>query len=482
MVTGDFNGDGKPDVAAGFQTPASGSGGGGVSVLLGNGDGTLRPAVNYPVGNFSVLGMAKGDFNGDGKLDIAAAVGGASFNYFTAGALQILLGNGDGTFKNAAPIQVGSPAGTPVSLAAADVNRDGKLDLVAVVESTNLTPSVVVFLGNGDGTFRQSPAITTIQYQDTALAIADVNGDGIPDVIAAAAESAYLLGNGDGTFQAPVYFSSSPDPTAFDVTDWNGNSVAGLAIATQRSVMAIQSGLNPAVSGLKISSVENAEGGASAIAPNTWVEIDGSALAPAGDSRIWQASDFVNNQLPTQLDGVSVTVNGKAAYVYYISPTQVNILTPPDALPSGTVPVVVTNNGSGSATFNAQAQSTSPSFFVYSGTGYVAALHANGSLIGPASLYPGSSTAAQPGETVELYANGFGPTSQAVVSGSESQGGTLSPMPDVTIGGVTATVTFAGLFQINVTVPSSVGNGDQPLTTTYNGQSTQSGVLITVQQ
>jgi uncharacterized protein (TIGR03437 family) len=164
----------------------------------------------------------------------------------------------------------------------------------------------------------------------------------------------------------------------------------------------------------------------------------------------------------------------------------VNILTPPDALPSGTVPVVVTNNGSVSAAFNAQAQSLSPSFFVYSGTPYVAALHANGSLIGPASLYPGSSTPAQPGETVELYANGFGPTSQAVVSGSESQGGTLSPLPDVTIGGVTATVTFAGLvspglFQINVTVPASVGNGDQQLTATYNGQSTQSGVLITVQ-
>jgi hypothetical protein len=203
IVTGDFNGDGKPDVAAGFQTPASGSGNGGVSVLLGNGDGTLRPAVNYPVGNFSVLAMATGDFSGDGKLDIAAAAGGASFNYFTSGALQILLGNGDGTFKNAPPIQVGSPAATPVSLAAADVNGDGKLDLVAVVEDADLTPSVVVLLGNGDGTFRQLPAITTIDYPDTAIAIADLNGDGIPDLIAAASESAYLLGNGDGTFQPP---------------------------------------------------------------------------------------------------------------------------------------------------------------------------------------------------------------------------------------------------------------------------------------
>ena len=78
--------------------------------------------------------------------------------------------------------------------------------------------------------------------------------------------------------------------------------------------------------------VANAEGESATIAPNTWVEIQGTGLAPAGDTRIWQASDFVNNQMPAKLDGVSVTVNGISAYVYYISPTQVNILTPPDSI------------------------------------------------------------------------------------------------------------------------------------------------------
>jgi uncharacterized protein (TIGR03437 family) len=159
----------------------------------------------------------------------------------------------------------------------------------------------------------------------------------------------------------------------------------------------------------------------------------------------------------------------------WTSVLQVNILIPPDALSSGTVQVVVTNNGGVSVAFNAQAQSISPSFFVYGGTQYVAAEHANGSLIGPTSLYPGSSTPAKPGETVELYANGFGPTSQALVSGSESQWGPLCPPPDVTIGGVTATVAFAGL------VSPGLFQIDQPLMATYNGQSTQSGVLITVQ-
>lgn len=99
----------------------------------------------------------------------------------------------------------------------------------------------------------------------------------------------------------------------------------------------------------------------------------------------WQSSDFANNNMPTQLDQVSATVNGKSAYVYYISPTQLNILTPPDTL-SGTVQVQVTNNGTPSASFSVEAQSLSPSFFVFNGGPYVAATHLNGSYLGPPTL------------------------------------------------------------------------------------------------
>jgi uncharacterized protein (TIGR03437 family) len=230
--------------------------------------------------------------------------------------------------------------------------------------------------------------------------------------------------------------------------------------------------------------VANAEGEGPTIAPNTWVEIKGTSLAPVGDSRIWQGADFLGGQMPTKLDSVSVTVNGKSAFVYYISLGQVNILTPPDSM-SGPVQVVVTNNGTVSAAFTAQAQTMSPSFFVFDAT-HVAATHADGSLLGPASLYPGSTTPAKPGETVVLYANGFGQTSTPVVSGSAMQSGTLSPLPLVTIGGVSATVQFAGLvapgqFQFNVIVPASLADGDQPIAATYNGLATQPGTLLTVQ-
>ena len=486
IVAADFNGDGNPDVAAAYQPAPNGGTTGGISVLLGNGDGTLQSAVNYPASNGqSTLSIVAGDFNGDGKLDLAAGTGGAN-----PGPVTIWFGKGDGTFTAGPATQAGSPAGNPVALAAADFNGDGKLDLAASVVS-NGSDSVVILLGNGDGTLRQMTPVAT-GAAGQAIAVTDLNGDGKPDVIigdcCGVSEGVYLLGNGDGSLQPAVAFSSGASVAGLAPAAWNADGIAGMAVAQRNgTVMAFESGLNPKFSGApQISSIENAAGGAPAIAPNTWIEIDGTALAPAGDSRPWQAADFVGGVLPAQLDGVEVTVNGLAAYVYYISPTQIDVLTPPNTLPSDSTQVSVVNNGSVSAAFNAEAQAVSPSFFVYGGTSYIAATHANGSLIGPSTLYPGASTPAKPGETIALYGNGFGPTSQAVAAGSETQGGTLSTLPVVTIGGVAAKVTFAGLvvpgeFQINVTVPS-LPDGDQPVDASYNSASTQNGVLITVHQ
>jgi uncharacterized protein (TIGR03437 family) len=228
--------------------------------------------------------------------------------------------------------------------------------------------------------------------------------------------------------------------------------------------------------GSVISSATTAGGESSVIAPNTWVEIKGVSLA-LPEVRTWQSSDFVNGQLPTELDGVSVTMNGERSYVYYIGLSQIDVLTPPDLAP-GAVQVVVTVATVASAPFASQAQALSPSLFVINGGPYVAAAHADGSLIG-------SNAPANPGETILLFANGFGPTNVPVVGGSVSQSGTLSPLPAVVIGGVNAVVSFAGLaapgeFQFNVVVPSSLGNGDQSIVATYGGQSTQMGTFITI--
>jgi uncharacterized protein (TIGR03437 family) len=223
------------------------------------------------------------------------------------------------------------------------------------------------------------------------------------------------------------------------------------------------------------------------IAPNIWTEIFGTGLSVGSDTRSWQGSDFLNGgtSMPTELDGVSVTVNGKPAFISYISPSQVNFLTPPGAM-QGPVSVVLSINGAPAVGFTEQAQATLPSFFLFGGGPYLAATHLNGSLVGPASLYPGLTTPAVPGETVVLYANGFGTTSIPVVSGSVTQSGTLSPFPAITIGGQPATVLYAGLaapgeFQFNVTVPASLANGDQQITATYGGLTTQLTAMITIQ-
>jgi uncharacterized protein (TIGR03437 family) len=167
-----------------------------------------------------------------------------------------------------------------------------------------------------------------------------------------------------------------------------------------------------------------------------------------------------------------------------LSPQQINVLAPPSLTP-GLVQVQVINNGAKSAPASVVAQSLSPTFFTFTGSEYVTAVHANGSLIGPTTLYPGYSTPAQAGETILLFANGFGPTSAAVVSGSAQQSGTLAVLPVVTIGGAQASVQFAGLispglYQFNVVVPALLASGDGSIAATYNGQSTQSGVLLTI--
>lgn len=242
---------------------------------------------------------------------------------------------------------------------------------------------------------------------------------------------------------------------------------------------------NPAFATPAISLVANAEGQNAIIAPNTWVEIQGVNLSPPGDSRIWQPSDFVNGEMPVALDGVSVTINGQNSYIWYISPTQINVLTPPEMI-VGSVKVVAANDGQVSAAFTAQAQQLSPSFFVFDGT-HVVGSHLNYTDLGPTTLYPGLTTPAQPGEEVILYANGFGPTSVPVVAGSPSQSGSLPALPVVMIGTTQANVLFAGLagpglYQFNVIVPLNTPNGDIPLTATYNGRTTQASVVITVQQ
>ena len=229
-----------------------------------------------------------------------------------------------------------------------------------------------------------------------------------------------------------------------------------------------------------ITSVYNNASGGAAIAPNTWITIAGTNLAP--DARLWGSADFVAGRMPTALDGVSVTINGHAAFVYYISPTQVNALAPLDGAVGNVQVSLSTSNGS-SAPVSVPQAAYAPSFFLFSGK-YVAATHANGNYLGPASLGTGFTPAA-PGEIVLLYANGFGEITPGIIPGAAAQAGMLPVNPVITIGGIKAAVQFAGaispgLYQFNVVVPANAASGDNPVTVTYQGATGPSNIFLSV--
>lgn len=249
--------------------------------------------------------------------------------------------------------------------------------------------------------------------------------------------------------------------------------------------------LSDVVGAANISSIRAAGGSGSDIAQNTWIEIKGSGLAPSdlgSNGLTWDtAPDFASGQMPTQLKEVSVKVNGKAAYVYFISPAQVNVLTPLDSF-LGSAQVQVTNGSQTSAPFTVNIKAAAPAFFLLGTTKYISARHVDGSLVGLASMSaPGYTfTPAQPGELISVYANGFGLPVGGLVDGSSTQTGELPALPVIQIGGEPATVTFAGLigpglYQFNVVVPPSAADGDNILTADYNGFTTPAGTLIPVQ-
>jgi hypothetical protein len=187
VAVGDFRGNGLMDVVTGNDDTANT-----VSVLLGKGDGTFATHVDYPVGS-APSGIAVGDFNGDGKLDIVVVYG------FNDARVAVLLGNGDGTFQAFKPTVAGFQGG---SIAVGDFNGDGKLD-VAVSDSDLAASGVDIMLGNGDGTF-QAPVTYTTAEDPRMVIVGDFNGDGKLDLATANADSetiSVLLGKGDGTFQ-----------------------------------------------------------------------------------------------------------------------------------------------------------------------------------------------------------------------------------------------------------------------------------------
>jgi uncharacterized protein (TIGR03437 family) len=233
IVVADFNGDGQPDLVVANQLSNS------VSVLLNNGAGIFQPARNFIAATCSgcrLTAVASGDFNGDGKPDLAVVASGA---LSAAGAVSILLGNGNGTFQ--APLTTASGNG-PVSLAVADFNADGVADLAVANQSSN---DISLLLGIGNGTFRPALNIAAgscAGCRPRFIVAADFNGDGRPDLAVAASGAAFargevlvLLGNGHGAFQTPLSFPAGDGPVSMAMGDFNADGNVDLAVANERT-------------------------------------------------------------------------------------------------------------------------------------------------------------------------------------------------------------------------------------------------------
>ena len=252
QAVGDFNGDGRADLVVANEISNT------VSVLLGNGDGAFQPRTDYATGA-TPWGVAVGDFNGDGKLDIAVANKGAD-------SISILLGNGDGTFQPRTDIAL---LLTPVALTVGDFNGDGKADIAVATENVS-NDSVTMMLGNGDGTF-QAPVTTNTDSAlvgtaglfgggQSSIASADFNGDGRLDLVVVNNKNSrvpvgrftlsFTEQNQAGTVSVLLRqrrrhvpgaqnFAASISPTSVAVGDFNGDGRPDFAVAGDSSVLSV---------------------------------------------------------------------------------------------------------------------------------------------------------------------------------------------------------------------------------------------------
>ena len=419
----------------------------------------------------AVLGSNLGSSAAAGAL-----VGGQTAQVALASPAQWDVAIPYGAAAGASTIQVGTSAGFPITLsqyAPALFSADGAGHGVVLAQRvlSGSTPSVSA----------SAPALPgdTLYIFATGLGAIDSNGrpnplptatlGGQPVTVVSAAAQSGSPGTYQVTIQVPV---STPAGTPALVLSIGGASSQSLTLPVALTVPVI-------------TDVENGASFLPGVTPNAWITIKGGLLASTTDT--W-ANAIVNGNLPSTLDNVTVKVGGQPAYIYYISPGQINAVAP--NIGAGPTTVTVTNSAGTTAAFNATAQIFAPAFFLWPG-GYAVATRTDYSLAVKNGTFPGATTVApKPGDVIILWGTGFGPTNPAAPVGVQIPPNSYPTANNVTvaIGGVPATVWgaalapgFAALYQVAIQIPLSLADGDYPVVATVGGVPSPNSALITVQ-
>ena len=503
-VAGPAPGDGGPATSAEIPFPTSVAVDKAGNVFIAN-VGAVRKVDTS--GNISTAVALSGVglvFDSAGNLYITDTNGTAIHKLSPGGVLSLVAGgafgfSGDGGLATQAAIAF--PSGVAVDAAGnvyfADKanNRVRKVDTAGIITTVAGSAGTPGFTGDGGpATSAKLGLNLTAAFQGVAvdsagnLYIADPRNNRVRIVNTAGIITTYA---GNGNIFQTAHGDGGPPAMAGLSTPYGVrvDSAGNIFIADTGDdiVRKVTGAATTGASGPTISAngVVNGASFQPGIAANSWVTIQGSGFATKTDD--WSNS-IVNGALPTSLDGVSVSMGGKPAYIYYISPGQLNVLAPD--VPAGPITVTVTTSGGTSAAFATTANAYGPAFFAWPGN-QVVATRTDYSYAVKAGTFAGATTvAAKPGDVIVLWATGFGPTNPAAPTGvavPNDQAYSTSFLPSITIDNMSAAVYGAalapgsvGLYQIAIQVPASLADGDWPIQASIDGVSSPAGTILSV--
>jgi uncharacterized protein (TIGR03437 family) len=490
VAGGDLNRDGKIDLVVDCPLGST------VSVFLGRGDGTFTSPTQFDKGLTSeteaVRSLIVADFNNDGVPDVIVTAGTVPSVGSITGQISLLLGTGNGALSS--PNVVRSQMFVEF-LVAADVNRDGNMDLVYdYLDATG--EHIDVQLGDGTGSFK-APARVLSTDGTGQLRVADIDGDGFPDIAVQGILTtsptiqswAVLLGLGDGSFVSALTVGVQGACTQpcrypsqdFNLEDVNGDRKADLLFGGSGTLAVA---LNITGSAPALAAVSNAASNLSgSISPGEIVVIFGTGLGP---TKLTAASVGSDGLFDPQLAGTTVQFNGTPSPMIYTSATQVAAVVP-YSISGSAAQVTVTYQGQTSSALSVPVASSAPGVFTLNstGTGQAAVVNQDGSINTAA-------TTAKIGDIISAFVTGEGQTSPSGVDGKPATVPYPQPILPVSVaiggqkishleyaGGAPGEV--AGVMQINVQIPMGIQPGTAvPITVQVGNVSTQTGVTIAV--